>query len=169
MTRELINYHRFIISLSLGLFVSGCSSTHPASPDETNLLNMPSLRTLPPPPTYSRTRWVRPPEVLPQRDLPGRQIANLENTPSLRPIFSLSLHKTPLEETARVLAATARYSSYTAPSIASQKISIQSIGTIDELGEKVARIAGIHVVVDHEHKEVRFLAAQAEQPRFYRE
>jgi hypothetical protein len=160
---------RFLLSLGLGMVISACSSTSSTSPEETSELHMPSLKTLAPPPTYSRTRWVRPPEVLPQRDLPGREIFKLEGAPSLRPIFSLSLHKTPLEETARILAATARYSSYTAPSIASQKISVQSIGTIDELGEKVAEIAGIHVVVDHEHKEVRFLAVEAAQPRFYHE
>lgn len=160
---------RFLLSLGLGLVISACSSTSTSPPEETSELHMPSLKALAPPPTYSRTRWVRPPDVLPQRDLPGSVIYKLEESPSLRPIFSLSLHKTSLGETARVLAATARYSSYTAPSIASQKISVQSIGTIDELGEKVAEIAGIHVVVDHEHKEVRFLAVQAEQPRFYHE
>lgn len=160
---------RFLLSLGLGLVISACSSTTSSVPKETTELHMPLLKTLAPPPTYSRTRWVRPPDLLPQRDLPGREIYKLEGTPSLRPIFSLSLHKTPLEETARILAATARYSSYTAPSIAAKKISLQSIGTIDELGEKVAEIAGIHVVVDHEHKEVRFLAVQVEQPRFYHE
>jgi hypothetical protein len=66
-----------------------------------------------------------------------------------------------------VLAATARYSSYTASSIADENITIESIGTIDELGIEIGILAGIHVVVDHKHKEVRFLGAQPKAPKFF--
>jgi hypothetical protein len=84
-------------------------------------------------------------------------------------VFQLSLKDATLEETARVLAATARYSSYTAPSIAEQKISIRNIGTIDELGRIIENKAQVQVVVDHENKEVRFLAAEAQSPRLFEE
>jgi hypothetical protein len=126
-----------------------------------------AVRTHGPEPVYSRTRWVLPPETLPAReDTSGR--ASSEG-PTLRPVFHLALKGTTLEETARVLAAMARYSSYTAPSIAKNKISVQNLGTIDELARIIERTAKVKVVVDHVNREVRFLAAHAEAPRLYSE
>jgi hypothetical protein len=87
----------------------------------------------------------------------------------LRPIFELTLNKATLEETARVLAAMARYSSYTDPSIAKNTFSIENLGTIDELGRTIGVKAGIQVVIDHDNKEVRFLAPAAETPRLFSE
>jgi len=101
--------------------------------------------------------------------MPGSSDATVGNSPSLRTVFQLSLKDATLEETARVLAATARYSSYTAPSIAEQKTSIRNIGTIDELGRIIENKAQVQVVVDHENKEVRFLAAEAQSPRLFEE
>jgi hypothetical protein len=149
--------------------ISACSPHTVPEPVEDLRLYDTKLRKLPPPPTYSKTRWVRPPEILPERDLPGRERKEVRRAPSVRPIYSLSLEKVSLTEAARVLAATARYSSYTASSISKEKITIQSIGTIDELADQIAAIAGIHVVVDHEHKEVRFLEVHVQAPRFYSE
>lgn len=145
----------------------GCGPKLNPEPKSEIKLYTPRLTTTAPPPTYAKTRWVRPPEVLPQRDLPGRTQQSIQRAPSLRPIFSLSLKDVPLKEAARVLAATARYSSYTASSIADENITIESIGTIDELGDKIGILAGIHVVVDHKHKEVRFLGAQPKTPQFF--
>jgi hypothetical protein len=87
----------------------------------------------------------------------------------LRSVFHLALKNATLEETARVLAATSRYSSYTAPSIASEKISVDNLGTIDELAQIIGSKAHVQVVVDHQNKEVRFLAARGEQPRLFEE
>jgi hypothetical protein len=153
------------------LVLTGCAGPKEYEPYTTSrrTLFMPSVRTVGPEPVYSRTRWVRPPEVLPQRDLPGSADPGLVDSPSLRTTFQLSLSNTSLEETARVLAATARYSSYTAPSIAEQKISIKNIGTIDELARIIESKAQVRVVVDHENKEVRFLAAEAQSPRLFEE
>jgi hypothetical protein len=89
--------------------------------------------------------------------------------PALRPVFHLEIKNASLEETARVLAALSRYSSYTAPSIATKKFSIENLGTIDELGELIARKAAIQVVVDHENKEVKFLAPGSEDPQLFTE
>jgi hypothetical protein len=107
--------------------------------------------------------------VLPQRDTAGRAESELRETPSLRTVFELSVQNATLEETARVLAATARYSSYTAPSIASEKISVKNLGTIDELARTIESKAQVQVVVDHENKEVRFLPASAESPKLFEE
>ena len=149
---------------------AGCSGVKEYQPITKNSgLFMPSVRTSAPEPVYARTRWVRPPEVLPQRDSAGQETVGLQESPSLRPVFQLSLKNATLEETARVLAATARYSSYTAPSIAKDKISVTNLGTIDELARTIESKARVQVVVDHQNREVRFLAAHAEQPRLYDE
>ncbi|MFN4895356.1 MAG: hypothetical protein ACK5GN_05730 [Pseudomonadota bacterium] len=158
----------FIIACCL--MTSACGGVKDYQPIPKNEgLFMPSVRTVGPEPVYARTRWVRAPQVLPERDNPVASEGALRDSPSLRPVFQLSLKNTTLEETARVLAATARYSSYTAPSIAKEKISVTNLGTIDELARIIESKARVQVVVDHENREVRFLAAHAEQPRLFDE
>ena len=161
-----------IAALSISVLAStGCGGPKDYEPYSTSqrTIFMPSVRTVGPEPVYARTRWVRPPEVLPQRDSAGRAERELGETPSLRTVFELSVQNASLEETARILAATARYSSYTAPSIASEKISIKNLGTIDELARTIESKAQVQVVVDHENKEVRFLPASAERPKLFEE
>jgi hypothetical protein len=103
------------------------------------------------------------------RDLPLKNSDELKGIPNLRPVFELSLNNVSLEETARVLAATARYSSFTDPSIAKDRISINNLGTIDELARIIEGKASIAVEVDHERREVRFLAPKTESPRLFEE
>jgi hypothetical protein len=161
-----------IATLSFSLVSAvGCGGPKEYEPYSTSqrTIFMPSVRTVGAEPVYARTRWVRPPEVLPQRDRPGAVDEQLRETPSLRTVFQLSLQDVTLEETARILAATARYSSYTAPSIASEKISIKNLGTIDELARIIESKAQVQVVVDHENKEVRFLPASGQSPRLFEE
>lgn len=167
---------RHIFSLVAGVLVVslvGCSGgVKPYDPksNQARTLFLPSLRTVGAEPVYSRTRWGHPPDVLPQRERPGSSDSSLAKAgPPLRPVFQLSLKNTSLEETARVLAATSRYSSYTDPSIAKQKITIENLGTIDELGVLIGRKAQVQVIVDHAGKEVRFLAPTGEQPRLFSE
>lgn len=126
-----------------------------------------AVRTHGPEPVYARTRWVLPPETLPPRE--EASSASLSDSPTLRPVFHLKLKGTTLEESARVLGAMARYSSYTAPSISKNKISVENLGTIDELARIIERTAKVKVVVDHVNREVRILASHAEAPRLYSE
>lgn len=151
--------------------LAGCAGPKPYEPyaNDQRTIFMPSVRTVGAEPVYSRTRWVRPPELLPQRDIPGSTDVALRNTPILRTIFELSVKNATLEETARILAATARYSSYTAPSIAAEKISVKNLGTIDELGRIIESKAQVQVIIDHENKEVRFLPASAQSPKLFEE
>lgn len=140
------------------------------SASKARTLFLPSMRTTGPEPVYSRTRWTQPPEVLPQRERPGSSDSDLAKAgPPLRPVFQLNLKNVPLEEAARVLAATSRYQSYTDPAIAKQKITIVNLGTIDELARLIERKAQVQVVVDHVGREVRFLAPTGEQPRLFSE
>jgi hypothetical protein len=129
---------------------------------------MPSYTTAGADPVYVRTRWVHPPEVLPPRSGAATD-SSRDGTPSLRPVYELNLKNATLEQTCKVLASMARYSSYTSPSLATQKFSFQNLGTIDELAQTIGQKAGIKVVVDHENKEVRFLVQTALEPTLFSE
>ncbi len=140
-------------------FLVGCSST-PATKKAPRVHSI-AHRQLPPEPVYNRLRWVEPPEVMPKRE---RQYT--DTRPLILPVFHLELQDSTLKEASLVLAGTARYHSYCSSLIADKKISVQSLGTIDELAELIASKANIRVIVDHTNKEVRFLAQQVNQPQF---
>jgi hypothetical protein len=150
----------------------GCAGVKPYEPNSKSdrTIFLPSVRATAPEPVYARTRWVNAPNVLPSRDRIGAsESESLAESPILRSVFHLSLKNATLEETARVLAATARYSSYAAPSIASERISVDNLGTIDELAAIIESKAQVQVIIDHQNKEVRFLAGYAQPPRLYDE
>lgn len=114
------------------------------------------VRQLPPDPTYNRLREVRPPQVLPDRNL------RYEGVPIYSPVVHLELKNATLQETAKVLGTTTRYSYYCASSIADKKITVDYVGTAEELARHISEKAGIYARVDHTNKEVRFLANQQE-------
>jgi hypothetical protein len=145
-------------SIALGaLFVcsgaiGGCSSSKSAeSIEETLRAHRVSLRQVAPQPVYSRVRFVHEPSPLPSREIPE------SNAGMISPMVQLDLKNATLEEASSVLAAVSRYSSYTASSIASQRISLSMLGTVDEIATRIAAEAGIKVVVDHRVRQVRFL------------
>jgi len=166
---------RKVSLITVALLVCGVSvgcSTSDVKPYEPNnkagrTLFMPSYRAAGPEPVYARTRWVHPPEVLPARD--GGDTDSSYDTPSLRPVYELTLKNATLEQTCKVLASMARYSSYTSPSLARESFSFQNLGTIDELAQIIEEKAQIKVVVDHENKEVRFLVRTALEPTLFSE
>jgi hypothetical protein len=150
-----------LLLATLGL-LCGCSTGSKMDPDKDKLPKVYKIQTqqLPPPPTYSRLRWANM-SPLPSRELP------VSSAPLLTPVIQFEARNTKLEEAARMLAATAQYSSYCASTIATQKITLNRLGTIDELGEAISRQAGIKVVVDHEGHSVRFFPQQTETPQFF--
>jgi len=149
-------------SLTLGaclVLIAGCT---PRSEVKKPVVYRIAHRQLPPEPVYSRLRLVHVPETMPLAR------ANYSpDRPRILPVIHLELDEDTLEDAAAALAATARYSSYCASSIANQKVSLNQLGTIDELAGELAAAAGIRVVVDHENRQVRFFAQPIEQPRFF--
>ncbi len=168
----MITVRTLVVGLALCGVSVGCSTSDvkPYSPTgkNTRTIFMPSYRTAGPEPVYARTRWVQPPEVLPPRS-GGSTENSYDQAPSLRPVYELTMKNATLEQTCKVLAQMARYSSYTSPSLATQKFSFQNLGTIDELARIIEEKAGIKVVVDHENKEVRFLVRTALEPTLFSE
>jgi hypothetical protein len=159
-----------LLCISLSLLAIGCGGVKDYQPiPKKDGIFMPSMRSVGADPVYARTRWVRPPHNVPMRDIPLRTNEDLNGVPNLRPVFELALENVSLEETARVLAATSRYSSFTSPSIAKEQISVKNLGTIDELARIIEGKARISVEVDHEKREVRFLAPKTETPKLFEE
>lgn len=126
-----------------------------------------AFRQLPPEPVYNTVRWVHLPEPLPSRELP------LSDAPQIRPVFHMQLKNVTLEEAAHLLAASVRYGSYCASSIAKKRVSINALGTTDELAAQIASQARVDIYVDHVNQQVRVLARQPlslspQQPSFLR-
>lgn len=141
--------------------LAGCSKTSLPPSNESDKIYKISTHQLPPEPTYNRLRWVHLPDVVPGRELESNK------APLLKPVFQFEVKNTPLHQAAKILASTARYESYCAASVSDMKITLKRLGTIDELAEAIEQEAGIRVVVDHDSREVRFLAQQAESARFF--
>lgn len=153
---------RFGIIIAALTILSGCAMEPKMDPDKEKLPKVFKIQTrqIAPPPTYNRLTWANL-DSMPSRDLPSTA------APLLTPVIQFEVRNTKLEDAAKMLAATSQYSSYCASTIATQKITLNRLGTIDELGEAIGKQAGIKVVVDHEGRSVRFLAQQAANPQFF--
>lgn len=120
-------------------------------------------RRLAPEPVYNRIRLVYLPDVKPG------SLAD-SNAPTLPMRARLSLKNNTLEQAGIALAAIGNYQAYTASSIAKQKLSLEAVGSLDELGAQLSMQSGAHVVIDHPHRQIRILKqgyAPAEvEPRF---
>ena len=135
--------------------VSGCSSS--STPDIAPKTYKVAFRQVPPQPVYNRVSFVPLPEPMPSRELPASTAGRIS------PMVHLDLKNATLEEASSVLAAVSRYSSFTSSSIAKQRITLNMLGTIEELGERISNEAGIKVVIDHDTRQVRFLTGLVEE------
>jgi len=94
---------------------------------------------------------VRPPEPLPANK-------SLTSTgPELNPIIHLEIEDATIYEITKVLAEAHRYSFYCSSLVGKNKISLNRMGTIDELAKYLEEVALVKVIVDHNLKEVRVL------------
>lgn len=148
---------RIIALTALLLAGAGCSSKGPKEwkPEVERHLFGIAVRQDAPQPVYKRTRLVYPPSPLPQPAV-SRNAA-----PGIFPVIHLDLEDASLEEASRILGQSARYASYCASTIADQRITLSTLGTLDELASALEREANISVVVDHHNREVRFIAKRA--------
>lgn len=158
---------RAIGAMTLILGVCSCSSKMPewSAENEKPRVFKVSFRQTAPDPVYNRARWVHLPEIIPQRG-PDTALS-----PLYLPIVHLQFKNLRAEEAARLIAATAQYSSYCASSFAAQTVSINSLGTIDELAEELANQLGGKAMVDHRSRHVSIVSnlpevLSPEAPRF---
>lgn len=143
--------------------ISGCSATPEAGTDDFRQRTFAvATRQLPPEPPYNRLRWVHLPETLPS-ELPPAPQASLET------VLEFEVRNIPLEEAAQILAASSRYSSFTASTVAGSKVSLRTLGTLEEIADQLAAQAGARAFVDHSDRALRFVAGSTVAPRFFEE
>ncbi|RME58976.1 MAG: hypothetical protein D6780_05850 [Candidatus Dadabacteria bacterium] len=145
--------------LIIPLFVS-CSTSKPKVKP---LVFQAAKRQLPPEPVYNRLRESYLPETVPERD----KKFSLKRKRIL-PVIHLKLRRATPYEACLVLAATARYRPFCSAYIGRKRITIDALGTIDELAEKLAKKTDLIIEVDHKLREVRFLNKEVYQPVFYK-
>lgn len=120
-------------------------------------------RRLPPPEGYNRLKWVHLPEVLPVTE----SEAVAATAPQMMPLIHYSVRDLSLEEASRVLAASARYTSYAASNVAGRKVTLNAIGSIEEVAERLAMLSQTRIVVDHENRQLRVLSTDVAAPQFF--
>lgn len=154
------NSYIFSSLLLVPLIFSGCSSREGPQWDTKKRPRTYKMATrqLPPQPVYGATRWVRPPEMTPDRRIESSK-ADL-----VVPILDFSVKDAPLSEAILVLGATARYRTYCSSIIADKKLTLTTIGTITEIATAIEKSADIKVALDHQNKEIRFLPKRDVEP-----
>ncbi|RMG44031.1 MAG: hypothetical protein D6719_02615 [Candidatus Dadabacteria bacterium] len=153
---------RFILLLGTLMLVFGCSTTigkKYQEPKKRKVFRVASSQ-LPPEPVYNRLRWAHLPDPAPARVV-------YTSAPKIDPIMQLKLNNATLEQAANSLARAMRYRSYVAGTIANQRITINTLGTLDELGAALAKKANVHLVIDHKNKEIRVLKNKAVKPEYF--
>ncbi|MCB0328497.1 MAG: hypothetical protein KDD70_02505 [Bdellovibrionales bacterium] len=152
------------LSIAAPLLLGGCSSKEPIP--EKEIVYRVSDRQLPPEDTYNRLRWVHLPETHPVRNL---ELVKHRNRPKLLPVVHFTIEDGSICDAATMLAGLGRYSSYCSSLLKEKKISLNTLGTMEEIGLMIEEAHGISVVIDHENREVRFLSQQSAEVRFFEE
>ena len=134
--------------------LSACFAGAGPAPEKKRTTFAVAYRALPPEPVYGRLSMVRLPEPAPSAEMP------VSDSPRMLPVMHLELKNVTMSEAAQALAETARYRSYCDPNLASRRVSFNSLGTIDELAQNLARSNSVSVSVDHANREVKVLAYQ---------
>lgn len=171
MAKGFVRYQlRMLVGISWLIVLEGIAGCGPTlkewEPDtKSTRIYTVAFRQLPPEPVYNRLRWVHLPEPLPPREL------SASASPNLEPVFSVQLRNVTLEEAAKALAQAAHYDSFCLSSIAKQRVTLNSLGTLPELAEQLGEKAGVHVTIDPWSRQIRFLTRANElggpaSPRF---
>ena len=153
------NYSNHAFAL-LAVAIVGCSAHQPPTRKVEKFVH--ATRQNAAEPVYNRERLVYLPEVL-----PGGSEMQAEDRVRILPSFKLAAKKKPLERVALELASVSGYHSYCASTIADRKVSLSAQGTLDQIGQQIADQSAVDVVIDHERKELRFLARDVPAPQFF--
>lgn len=142
-----------MVGLVVTPLISGCSTSQEKLPVKKPVRHdwFYPTRSRAPEPVYSEIREVRPPQPIPR---PPRDVGSSHR---IFPVVQLNLHRASMAEVATALGRSYNYGHYCAPTIENFVISIRALGTLDELAQRVADVAMVTVVVDHENREVQIL------------
>ena len=145
-----------LLAVSLLSGCGGISAYHPPKERDYRV----TYRRFAPDSVYNRLKWVQLPAPVPSEKTAQGDL------PYIFPIIEFSVKNESLEEAIGVLAASAGYQAYTESSIAGKKLSLEMLGTMDEVALRIAERADVKIVVDHDGKVIRVFGVGAETPRF---
>lgn len=137
------------------LFLGGCSSTDVSDVQAPQVYQV-ATRRWAPEPVYNRLRWARPPQVHPERAHP--QV----DSPLIMPVVHFSVKDETLKDVVLILGANSRYKTYCSPLIAGEKLTMDMLGTMEEIAVAIEDSKNIQVILDHEAEELRFEARGGE-------
>lgn len=151
----------FVLMLLCAVAWCGCGPRHAAEVVETERVFTYPSRQLPPPPVYNRLDIALLPAPLPTRSVSPRVEKRI------LPVMQFEVDEVTLEEAALILASSSRYESYTASEVADKRLSLRMLGTIEEIAHRIGSSLGIHAAVDHQQRQIQFLARQKVAPRLF--
>ena len=140
-----------MVTGTLALLSVGCGSSTKLKPEEKQVYRT-AFRQLPPQPVYNRTRFVHLPEMAPSRELPK------SSGSAIIPVVHLELKNATLDEASSVLAAISQYSSYCASTVAKKRVTVNTLGTLQELADEISNKTGATVIIDHQNRQVRVIS-----------
>lgn len=130
----------------MALALSSCSSGTAGGPTIEHYKT--AFRQTAPEPVYSRLTWSHLPEPMPTE--------GALNAPYLSPTVSFELPNSTLEEAVVALAQTIGYEPVYPVELASRKVSIDKVATIDEILADIEEQAGVFAEVNHQRRFLRF-------------
>ncbi len=139
-----------ISAIILGLCLCGCASFSKPEPEPIPQYRV-ATEQLPPEPVYGRVKIEYMPYTKPARE------TKRAAAPVVMPELHLSVENSSLEEVASILASSARYSSFVAYELADRRLTMDAIGSLDDLAKRISRRANVDVQVDHKRHLVRIL------------
>ena len=143
----------------LTLVVAGCSSTAVNNKTIERKTYTVAYRPYAPEPVYNRLRWVYSPDHLPSKDIATPK----SDKGSMAPVVHYRVKNAPLPEAIMILADVLRYSGECPDSLASVRVTLNTLGTADELASEISRVSGEQVVIDHRERVVR-IASSVDAP-----
>ena len=152
---------KFLAIIVISLVGSACSPSADVPPAKR--IYQIAEQQLPHEATYSRLRWAHLPATQPA---PALQRASDSVRPRLLPIVHLSIENKSLCDAASALASMMRYTSYCSSQLREETTSVEALGTIYELAEKIADNHIVKIVIDEENKEIRFLPRAVQRVEF---
>lgn len=107
-------------------------------------------RQLPPQPVYNPVRWVALPDPIPERGIS-------KSRTRIEPIFEFSVDNASSKELCEIMATGLHYKGYCSNASTTDKIKLNTLGTMDEIFLKIKRDAKLNLQLDHQKKEIRVI------------
>ncbi len=167
MRNMIFRRERFFAAVVMVMALSSCAPSTPqwsAEQEKPKVFSV-SFRQTAPEPVYNRARWVHLPEIVPYNG------PDISGSPMLLPVVHLEFKNIRADEATRLVASLSKYSSYCASALADTRVSLNSLGTIDELAQELAGKVGAEAIVDHRNRHVSMVSrlpdiSSPEAPRF---